>query len=75
MAETNERIHIDDRTGKRIASPDDATNGGSYSLKGKEMRDWLEAHPDQRELAEPKTEGKAVEQGANKAVKAPTETK
>lgn len=68
----SDRIYIDDVTGRQIASPDDATNGGSFSLKGDDADRWLKANPDRAlriAKAEEKSEDKEAPKAQNKAAK------
>lgn len=73
----SDRIYIDDATGKQIASPEDATNGGSVSLKGDDAKAWLKANAakalpkaDAEEKAAAKSENKEAPQARNKGQKA-----
>lgn len=67
-----DRIYIEDGTGRQIASPEDSRTGGSIMLKGHDAARWREANPD-KVIAEPKK--KAAAKSEDKAVDGPTETK
>lgn len=72
MSSERLRVHIDDRTGRQLASPDDAESGGSHQLQGKEAEQWLAQNPDKRlrPPAEP-PDSKEAEKPEDKAVGKP----
>lgn len=64
------RIWVDDVTGKQLASPDDATNGGSRQLRDADAQRWLAENPSRalqeaKEAAKPAN--KALPKSENKA--------
>lgn len=67
-----DRIYIEDGTGRQIASPEDSRTGGSIMLKGNDAARWREANPD-KILSEPKA--KAAAKTEDKAVKGPAAKK
>lgn len=65
-------VYVDDVTGRQLARPEDATNGGAKILRDDDARRWLKDNPDlamkEEAKAEPKSEEKEVEKPAeNKA--------
>lgn len=69
MPAERKTIYIDDVTGRQIASPADARNGGSRTLRDADAERWLRDNPD-LVLGEKQTasaEEKAQEPTANKA--------
>lgn len=65
MAHERIKIHIDDQTGRQIAAPEDARNGGSRQLQDEAARAWLAANPDKA------MESKEVRKPEDKAVEKP----
>lgn len=64
------RIWVDDVTGRQLASPEDATNGGSRQLQGVDALKWLDANPAKALTATkeaPKAANKAMPKSENKA--------
>ncbi len=64
-----DRIYIEDGTGRQIASPEDSRTGGSIMLKGNDAARWREANPDKILAA------KAAAKSEDKAVDGPRNTK
>jgi len=66
-----DRIYIDDVTGKQLKSADDATNGGARMLHGADAENWLAANKDKaigaKAVAPAEPEAKAVAPAENKA--------
>lgn len=64
------RIWVDDVTGNQLASPEDATNGGSRQIHGVDAQRWLDANPSkalQEAKEAPKAANKALPKSENKA--------
>lgn len=63
------RIWVDDVTGRQLARPDDATNGGSRQLHGSDAERWMAANPgltlQAKEAAKPAN--KALPKSENKS--------
>lgn len=62
------RVYIDDASGKQIASPNDATNGGSRQLQGDEAKRWLKENPDLALKSTARPEDKAADKPEDKSV-------